>query len=450
MDKGITEKRQFPRVNVTFPIRITPEFLGETVDLSQGGLGFALEKPLLLSKVHAKIELSPEESIDTELKIIWNKRLIKEGRFTYGACFVRLGEKDLEMLGKVLIKLYADSTLDKFDDAKIKEKIWSFWNKDFKEYLDKLIKLSNALDNREIDIEKGLKVVADISDIILRKGDELEVYLNDKIVTKKIKRVFRELCGPWVYRSKIVKHAFEKPRGYPGDYQLLEIIYDDKPISDYIGYCYDRYFLNNAYAVGVRNRKDKMRDILNNFINSSDDAVINILNVACGSCREIKELIIDKKLSSFKKINFNLVDQDEKALEFCKGFLKDNQTFSYKFLPHNIREYIKDSNKYRAILGKQNLIYSICLADYLPDRVLINLLLFCYSLLVPQGKLIIAHKDIKRYKPLAPDWACDWTFYPRDQEYLVRMINESGIKGFDLKIERDFSGVILFLTLTKA
>ena len=102
MGKLTTENRQFPRINATFPIHITPEFLGKTVDLSETGLRLVFDKPLLLSKAQAKIELSPEESIDTEFKVIWNKHLVSDGKFTYGACFVRLKEKDINILGRGL------------------------------------------------------------------------------------------------------------------------------------------------------------------------------------------------------------------------------------------------------------------------------------------------------------------------------------------------------------
>jgi len=439
----------YPRITGSFPIKITPDFLGNTVNLSESGLSFILDKPLLLTKTQAKIELSPEESIETEFKIIWNKHLIKEGKFTYGACFVRLKEKDLNALRLALIKLYTGSTLEKLQDAESKEKVWNYWNKDFKKFLDKLIEVSDNLYSANIDKKKAEEIITEISDTVLHKGDELEICLNNEIIIKKVKRAFRELCGPWVYRSKIVKHAFEKPRGYPGDYNLLEIIYDNKAISEDIGFCYDRYFLNNAYAVAVRSRKDKMREILTDFIRNFNIKPLKILNLACGSCREIKELFIDKKFTFQQRIEFSLVDQDNEALELCKSFLKDNSMTSFKFLQHNVLEYIRDSEKYQSILDKYDMIYTIGLADYLPDRILKNLLSFCFTLLNSDGKLIIAHKDISKYKPLAPNWACDWNFYPRDQDYLIKMINESGINNFRLKIEREPSRVILFLILTK-
>ncbi|HUW22525.1 MAG TPA: PilZ domain-containing protein [bacterium] len=98
------EKRQFPRVTVKLPIRITPEFFGKVVDLSETGLRFVLDKPLPLSKSQAKIEISPKETIETAFKVIWDRRLVQQRKFTYGICFIRFKKRDLDVLKGALTK----------------------------------------------------------------------------------------------------------------------------------------------------------------------------------------------------------------------------------------------------------------------------------------------------------------------------------------------------------
>jgi hypothetical protein len=111
---------------------------------------------------------------------------------------------------------------------------------------------------------------------------------------------------------------------------------------------------------------------------------------------------------------------------------------------------IKKPKEYREKLGKQDLIYSIGLADYLPDRVLGRLLSFLISLLVDGGRLVIAHKDISAYKPLPPNWFCDWNFYSRGKAYLFNLIKKHiSVAKFDLQTEYDRTGLILFLSFIK-
>jgi len=86
------------------PVRITPEFFGKVLDLSENGLKLVLDRPLPLSRSQAKIEISPKETIETEFKVIWDKRLVQQRKFTYGICFIRFKEKDLNVLKGALTK----------------------------------------------------------------------------------------------------------------------------------------------------------------------------------------------------------------------------------------------------------------------------------------------------------------------------------------------------------
>lgn len=450
MNPTIQEKRQFPRVTATIPIRITPDFLGETVDLSETGLRFILEKPLLLSKAQAKIELSPEESIETEFKVIWNKHLVEVNKFTYGVCFIRLKNRDLEVLREVVIQTEAKNIIEKIDNPIIKDKIIDFWNQNFKRYIIEVDKLSRKIDNKEISKDEAEKIFFFLTDEMMKKADDLEKTISQKIIIRKIKQSFRELVGSWIYKGVIVKRAFEKPRGYPGDYKTLEEIYNNKPISNGIGYYSDKYFLENEYAVAVRNRKDKMKEILTEFIKYSNCSPIKILNLACGSCREIKELFTDDKFFSDKKITFTLVDQDEEALEYSRGLFKDfPPNIKINFLKEDILNLIKEKNN-KGFLRNHNLIYSIGLADYLPDRVLKTIIQFCIESLDSKGKFIITHKDMERCRPVSPDWFCDWNFYSRNEKNVVDLVKCIGIGDFDIEtIVREKSKRILFLVITK-
>jgi len=104
MKKAILEKRKFPRMVAELPVRITPEFFGKVLDLSENGLKLVLDRPLPLSRSQAKIEISPKETIEMEFKVIWDKRLVQQRKFTYGICFIRFKEKDLNVLKGALTK----------------------------------------------------------------------------------------------------------------------------------------------------------------------------------------------------------------------------------------------------------------------------------------------------------------------------------------------------------
>ena len=92
----------------------------------------------------------------------------------------------------------------------------------------------------------------------------------------------RAILGRFLYQGWIFRRAFEKPRGYPGDYQIIEAAYNNVPLSGGLGRHLDRYCLDLPYTVAIRNRKDYMRDILFSFVNTSRQGALRILNLASG------------------------------------------------------------------------------------------------------------------------------------------------------------------------
>ena len=89
---------------------------------------------------------------------------------------------------------------------------------------------------------------------------------------------FRESVEPWFSQSFLMSRGLNKPNGHPGDYKTLEAIYDNQLISSGIGKYLDQYFLNAPLAIAVRNRKDRMRDIVFDFINDGIKKACSVYN----------------------------------------------------------------------------------------------------------------------------------------------------------------------------
>lgn len=339
--------------------------------------------------------------------------------------------------------------LNEIKDKKVKQEIFYFFLKDVYNYIEKISKIDFQISKEEkeysLEIEKELER---LNNEILLKGYSLEELIGDKVIMNKVKENFRSLVGAWAYKSLIVKRAFEKPRGYPGDYLMLEIIYNNRTFSEDIGLYFDKYFLNNPYAIAVRYRKDRVCEILKKEIQQSKSQIIKIFNIACGSCREIREL--DIKLFQDKTIIFTCLDWDEEALEFSREKVKYFPVnIKFNFLKEDVMTVIKDTNFLNSF-EKQDLVYSIGLIDYLPDRILKRFTQFCYGILQENGKLILTHKNKeKNFSPLPPDWFCDWKFVPRNKEEVISLIHNCGIKNFSLLTEADEFNDIFYFTVIK-
>jgi hypothetical protein len=68
------------------------------------------------------------------------------------------------------------------------------------------------------------------------------------------RRAFQQRIAPWFDTSWMMRRAKAKPRGYPGDFELLTAIYDGVPKSTGLGGYLDLYFLHSDLAQAVRAR----------------------------------------------------------------------------------------------------------------------------------------------------------------------------------------------------
>jgi hypothetical protein len=449
MAKDYEEKRSFPRVKADLKVDIHKSIRATSIDLSENGISVNSSETISSPNISLRVHF-PDTDLKMEAKLVWRRNL-KTGGSSYGMEFVDLTENQKSELRKELIKTEISGLLNEIKARDIRERVYDFFLKDMLNYINEVIKLSRDLLKKNDFSEDAEKRLGQLNNQILLKGYCLDELLSDKIIIQKIKEHFRHLVGVWSYKSMIVKRGYEKPRGYPGDYKMLEIVYDNVAISKTknIGLYFDNYFLKSPYAVAVRIRKDHLREILQRYINDAKINKIDILDIACGSCREIKELLPDLKTDS--SITFSCLDWDEEALQFSQNVLLPirSENVELRFIKEDIINIIKNENAAQS-LGAQNLIYSIGLIDYLPDRILKRLINALYRLLPKDGKLILTHKNKERTFPsIPPDWFCDWKFVSRNKEEVIKLFYNCDISGFTLSSDSDDFGYIHYFTITK-
>ena len=352
-----------------------------------------------------------------------------------------MDNKDLEVL------------LSKITDKEVRQKINYFFSNEVSLFNQKMDEVDDRLTKGTLNKKEGCSIVAADIVKIMKKGHELEELIKDRALVKKIKQVFREsVMQSFIKKSYLVNWGFSKPSGFPGDFKLIEMLYDNAPRSEGIGYCGDSYILQDSYVEAVRIRKDLMKKLLLNFINENNKKTLSILNVGCGSGREVKELL---SAAPFKEeVVFSLLDWDKEALEFNQAAFQAMQqksnSSSFKYFNMNVMEFYRYPEKNIKLLGGQDLVYSIGLADYLTNAVLGEVVKFCFELLHKSGQIMIAHKNVKVHDSLASDWFCDWYFYPRNQEDMKRIIEEAvSNEKCEIKFIEEETQHIFFAIVTK-
>lgn len=383
----------------------------------------------------------------------WEAPCAGNGHVFRGVRFIGLtsGEK-CELRKKILLDenillAHADEITAAVPGHELQHAVRSFFLVDVKMALEQLIEIDAEIrENATKDTFTQRSTAA--LDRLAMAGDALDGQLRSDALTKELKRRVRTLLGQFLYQSRVMKRAVEKPRGYPGDYAMLEMAYNNRTVSAGIGGHLDRFSLDRPYSEAIRQRKDMMRDLLGGYFNGTGCHTLRVINLASGGCRELRELF-SRPNRNTAPVDLLCIDQDEEAIAFAREQIQslDTGPVSVRFLHGNILR-LGELN-----VGPDNsidLIYSIGIADYLQDRMLHRLFQDSYRKLRPGGQLVVAYKDRERNKPLAFNWYVDWHFVPRNEPEFVSLIKAAmGERNISIDITREKSGVIFFATVTK-
>ncbi len=313
-------------------------------------------------------------------------------------------------------------------------------------YLEKLRDFEKRCSQPDADEDKLFAEITLLNDSILEVCAQFEREVGDPLTVKKAQVYFREKTNALLSKSRAINRTRTWPQGQQGDYMTLELTYKNRPLSDGIGYYLDKYILSSSLGVGVRERIEKMGALLKQELKSRRNPMV--LDIACGSCREVFELAPEIKSSGAK---FTCVDLDSDALDFSLDRL------AYAGITSDHAELIQynalrmfDPEMAQMEFGMRDIIYSIGFFDYLPDEFLVKMLNSLYTLLNPGGKLIVAFKDAKRYRSQLFHWLVDWDgFLQRTENDFERIFKDARIPERAFSMSRVPSGVIVFYTITK-
>jgi extracellular factor (EF) 3-hydroxypalmitic acid methyl ester biosynthesis protein len=297
--------------------------------------------------------------------------------------------------------------------------------------------------------EAMLKQTRNAIDVLCESCRSFESDVKDKDIIHDAQVRFRIKTNPILSKSHCIHRVRTWPQGYQGDYKTLEAIYRNTPLSDGIGYYLDLCSLNFPLGVAVRNRIEKLEGILREELQSR--TAPSVLNIACGSCREVFELTTEIEQSGAK---FTCIDLDNDALAFAANRLSytnispvtSDQVILRKYNAVRMFDHEMNMNEF----GMQDIIYSVGLFDYLPTDFLINLLGALYKMIKSGGKLIASFKDAARYRSQEYHWIFDWDgFLQRKEEDFRNILFDAGIPSSAITETREDSGVIIFYLIEK-
>ena len=256
-------------------------------------------------------------------------------------------------------------------------------------------------------------------------------------------------CSPFMHR------AFEKPLGYAGDYEVVDMMFRN-PFQggSYFAKLLNSYALQLPPVVAHRNRiqylQKKLEDESLRMLSGKKN--LRVFNLGCGPAREVQQFLADSRLSN--QASFVLADFEEKTLVHTHQVLHELKTrhqrhARIKTVKLSVAQLIKEHERNGKPTEAEQFDFVYCagLFDYLTDAVCQRLMDAFYTMLAPDGLLVATNVD--RHAAINQmECFLDWHLKYRDTEKM-RELTPAAAGPEEVTIKRDPSGANVFIEVRK-
>jgi 2-polyprenyl-3-methyl-5-hydroxy-6-metoxy-1,4-benzoquinol methylase len=268
--------------------------------------------------------------------------------------------------------------------------------------------------------------------------------------------VWRRELGRWIEQAPILDRTNKRPRGYPGDSEMMRMIY----ANDYrgptpVGRLLHKHSVSTPAGDAVRNRRALVADELSALANSRgpDEPPMTLLSVACGPAHEIADIFTTP--AAFGKFRIVLLDQDPEALSEAReniGVVErqyPGHRVDVRYEQASIGSLLRSGPK-RNSLGKFDFIYSMGLYDYLDKRTAQKLTNALFDMLQPGGTLLLGNYSTSNPTRTYLEYWCDWWLVYRTPDEFAALLSPDRSCGQSVDVGLDPSGSQLFLRAHKS
>lgn len=319
------------------------------------------------------------------------------------------------------------------------------------------IRAAPAGDRIKLENETAKKLEPEITATInslFEKFEEVSNRVDEDLVP--VHHAFgKRLLHPLLLSSPFVHRTFYKPLGYPGDYEMVNMMLRD-PFEggSLLAKMINAYALRLPPIVAHRNRitylserlsKESLRVMVRG-------GTARVFNLGCGPAHEVQRFLAKDEVANFT--HFTLADFNEETLRHTTKVL-DNLKQQHacratlQLQRKTVNQLIKAADrKVEYFHGDlYDLVYCAGLFDYLSDQTCQKLMEIFYDMLAPDGLLIVTNVDDHSARN---EMECflEWHLVHRDEKRMKAIVPPS-ILSQDISLKRDPTGVNLFMEIRK-
>ncbi|HEV2436532.1 MAG TPA: class I SAM-dependent methyltransferase [Verrucomicrobiae bacterium] len=255
------------------------------------------------------------------------------------------------------------------------------------------------------------------------------------------------LAAPFAYRT------FEKPLGYPGDYEMVNMILRNGYEGDSLfAKIVHHWFVRQPPAAAHRNRIKYLteRIELEAYRVARGGGKARVFDFACGPAVEVQNFF----RSSFSdKVELTLADFNAETLEYVGQMLAKIKNFlevrtNVRFQKKTVYQLLKENYKSTGKKPQYDFVYCAGLFDYLPDTTCRQLMDVFYDFVAPGGLLVATNVEPSNPLRYGMEHLLDWhLLYRREPD--LRALRPVQADPDEVTVRTDATGVNLFIEVRK-
>lgn len=274
----------------------------------------------------------------------------------------------------------------------------------------------------------------------------VEPLLDDPEALKETKRFTELVLTPEFMEGQIWKRSYEKPLGYPGDFEVMNYVYAwRRQGASAFGKLLHRIGLDGMECIA--NRMVMMQQTIAEVV-AKKGGPVQITNLACGPAQEIVNYL---RLGTLPEdVHITLIDQDHQALtQAYERTYPETLRLKGQATVNCLHVSFGQLLKGERLLDKippQDLIYTVGLIDYLNAAKARPLIDGLYRRLAPGGFLVIGNVKKGPFGLLWPaEFLCDWSLVYRTEEEMFALAKDLPSATVTLKADATDRIQLLYL-----
>ena len=257
------------------------------------------------------------------------------------------------------------------------------------------------------------------------------------------------IAGPQLATGSLQDHARAKPRGYAGDFEMLEKIDANYLCQDPLGHAFDRFFQQQAAPEAVRKRTQIVAEAMAETILRRAAAGTHLVSVGSGPALDVARALERTSLEIRQSVRVTLIDIDPEALENAARRLRT-------LLPAEqlvcVRENLFRLSRRASPLassGKADLLSCTGLFDYLDDDNAVAMLSMFWQHLAPRGTMLVFNFAPTNPSRAYMEWVGQWYLTYRDASSLTQLARRAHVDMTATVIETGPLGICPYLRATQ-